>query len=178
MNEDQVKHLISAIKNLYPKFSDKDGTIKEWVKRLIEYDNDDVMAAFENWVDAGYEEPPQFTDLTYGLIKVNNKTQLGQGLYKCCDCGKNHKSIDELEKCHERDLRIRYIRKMCKKFNLKEETYFYENLNHLSLEDINSRYDNFMNELFKLQKEQGVLIGGHLEGLRVVYANIYKKIKE
>lgn len=176
MSENQVMNLISAIKNLYPKFSDKDGTIREWVKRLTEYNYEDVMAAFENWVDAGYEEPPQFTDLTYGLTKINKKTQLEQGLYKCCDCGKNHKYIDELEKCHERDLRIRYIRRMCKKFNLREEKYFYDNLERLSLEEINARYDNFMNELFKLQKEQGVLTGGHLEGLRAVFANVYKKI--
>lgn len=176
MSENQVMNLISAIKNLYPKFSDKDGTIREWVKRLSDYDYDEIMSAFENWVDTGYEEPPQFTDLTYGLTKISKGSPLEQGLFPCKRCGKKYKTMKEQDDCEEKDRSIGYIRRMCKFFNLREETYFYDNLNRLSLEDINARYDNFMNELFKLQKEQGVLTRGHLEGLRAVFANVYKKI--
>ena len=77
---------------------------------------------------------------------------------------------------YERNMRIRYIKKMCNKFSLNINDYF-NNIDSMSLRNINERYNTFIWSLVELQSKKHILTGYELIGLRDYYKNVLLKNK-
>jgi hypothetical protein len=80
---------------------------------------------------------------------------LGKSFAYCPHCNKAYEiPVDDelIEKCMERCLRIKYLKKMSAKFNINLSKYFRtDNLNNLSLEEIDNAYSKFIIELYKFK---------------------------
>lgn len=76
-----------------------------------------------------------------------------------------------MEKCEEKDMDIRYIKKMCNKFGINPNEYF-GNLDYTTLERINKNYDNFILRVCKEQQNEPKLNEYELIGLRDYYRNV------
>lgn len=173
MKEEQIDMLIGAIKNTYPTFSLTKGVINEWTKRLLNYDFEDVERNFNNYVLSGNTQPITIVDLIRGLQTKEQKEPIN-GMFFCMKCKRRYNTIEEMEKCYERDMDIAYIKKMSDKFGIKYTEYF-GNLYDATLEDINKNYNNFIIRLVEEQEKKGILKGYELLGLNAYYEKVVLK---
>ena len=173
MQENEVRQIMSIIKSNYQNFSVNEDVINEWCRRLSSYSYEDIRNQLDNYLDYG-EEPPRINQLTYGVKTLEQKQNEFNGYVYCSKCGKRYNDFKKANECYERDMDIQYILKMCIKFNLNPNDFFGD-INRASLNTINKYYDDFIIKLGQLQKENNVLSGNELKGLRVYYKNVIMK---
>ena len=173
MSRDEIDTLLRAVKGTFPKIEFTTEMVREWTKRLANYDFKDVEENFNNYVLSGNTQVITLVDLIKGLHTKQQKEPI-KGYFYCARCNRRHNTIEEMDKCYERDLRIKYIRKMSEKFNIEYNDYF-KDLYKSSLEDINKNYDNFILRVIEEQKKNPILKEYELDGLRDYYKNVIIK---
>lgn len=173
MNRDEIDTLLKAIKGTFPKIEFTAEMIREWSKRLSNYDFEDVEKNFNNYVLSGNTQQITIIDLIRDLDTKEKKEPL-KGYFYCSRCKRVYESIEEADKCYERDLDISYIKRISDKLGVRYTEYF-GNLYNATLDDINKNYDNFILRLVEEQKKNPVLRGYELEGLNCYYNQVILK---
>ena len=173
MTIEETNTLIRTIKNTYPNVPLNKNIIEEWYKRLLNYDFEDIETNFNNYVLSGNTQPITIVDLIKGLQTKEQKEPIN-GMFYCMRCKRRYNTIEEMEKCYERDMDIKYIKKMSDKFGIKYTEYF-GNLYNATLDDINKNYDNFIIKLIQEQEKNNILSGDDLRGLNTYYKNVIIK---
>lgn len=166
MNKEQVINLLKRIKGSYG-IAITEETLEEYNKILSKYDYNDVIINYETYLLENKFEP-KISDLIKDLKTIEQKEKEKKEQEQR-DYYVSKSDID-----YERNMRIRYIRKMCSKFSLNINDYF-SNIDNMNLRDINARYNTFMWSLVELQSKKHILTGYELIGLRDYYKNVLLK---
>lgn len=173
MTKDEVYKIIKKIKANYSTFRDTDkDVIQEWYDRLSKYNYEEVFKKLENYVEYA-KEPPLINDLTESLNKIDEEFKI-EGYIICSRCGKKYKTIEESDKCYERDITLSQVNRYCNIFSLDKNKYFKNN----TLEELNKNYDTFLLEIIEQQKKKPLLVGKDLQALRIYYKNVLRSKNE
>lgn len=173
MTKEQVYKIIKRIKANYSTFRDTDvDVIQEWCNRLSEYNYEDILINLEKYLEYA-KEPPLINDLTSNLIKHDDAVDQERYII-CSRCGKKYKTLEEVDKCYERDITLKQVNKYCNIFNLDKKIYFKDD----SYEELNKNYDNFLLDVIEHQKKNPLLTGKDLQGLRTYYKNVLRRKNE
>lgn len=169
MSKEQVIQLLKRIKGSY-NINITDEILKEYTKVLSKYDNEDIILNYETYLlDNKFE--PNLNNLIKDLPTIEQKEKVKRENIE------KEQYVIKSDREYERYLRIKYIKKMCRKFSLNINDYF-NNIDTMSLEGINNRYDSFMWSLVELQTKHHILTGYELIGLRSYYKNVLLKNKK
>lgn len=174
MIKEEVAEFIKLIKTYYPKFSDNKNTIEVWTKELRAYDYEDLKESLNNYLYEGREEPPVLAVLICGLKKKENKKST-DGLVSCNICGKWHDSVKASDLCYERCLRTKYYVKMALKMNINLTEFLGKRIEECSLEDLDRKYDLFIKEIVKKEKEESMLSDKEREGINLYWKHCISK---
>lgn len=157
MTYEQTESLLKIIKSFYQYFSITEDVLLNWPKKLKNYDYNDVLEQLDDYIDSGNENCPKIADLISSIKTIEEKELMNTPyLQTCIRCGKRYKTIIERDNCYERDMRIRYIEKMCKKLDINAVDYFGD-LRTAKLDTLNQNYSNFIKEIVRKEKEKQVL---------------------
>lgn len=122
MNLDQIDNLLARIKIHCPFFmkgydqDDKKLLKKEWYKVLINYDNNDVNKALDDFFQSNKGTPTVY-ELVSDLTKKGNKiATYDDPVIHCPNCGIKLRS-KEYGEHHNRHLSIAYLSKMALKYS-------------------------------------------------------------
>lgn len=172
MNRAQVEKLLKIIKSFYPYFSITEDVIENWSSKLKDYEFNEVLEEFDNYVNSGDKETPTLSILIYPLKTFTQKEEANiQGLYVCSNCGKKFKSMEEADKCYERDLDLRYIKKMSSKLGFNPSEIFGD-LRAVTLETINERYPSFVKKIVTEEKQKSILTQKEKEGINLYWKHV------
>lgn len=172
MNRAQVEKLLKIIKSFYPYFSITEDVIENWSSKLKDYEFNEVLEEFDNYVNSGDKETPTLSILIYPLKTFTQKEEANiQGLYVCSNCGKKFKSMEEADKCYERDLDLRYIKKMSSKLGFNPSKIFGD-LRAVTLETINERYPSFVKKIVTEEKQKSILTQKEKEGINLYWKHV------
>lgn len=168
MNKEQVINLLKRIKGGYG-ITITEEILEEYSKILSKYDYNDVIVNYESYLLENKFEP-KISDLIKDLKTLEKKEQEKR------EQEERDYYISKSDIDYERNMRIRYIKKMCNKFSLNINDYF-NNIDSMSLRNINERYNTFIWSLVELQSKKHILTGYELIGLRDYYKNVLLKNK-
>lgn len=166
MNKEQVINLLKRIKGSYG-ITITEEMLEEYREILKNYDYNDVIVNYETYILENRFEP-KISDLIKDLKTLEHKQKEKQEIIE------RDYYVSKSDRDYERNLRIKYIKKMCSKFNLNKNDYF-NNIDNMSLDNINARYDSFVWSLAELQTKYHTLTGYELIGLRGYYKNVLLK---
>lgn len=173
MTKEEVYKIIKRIKANYSTFRDTDiDVIQEWCNRLSKYNYEEVLKKLEDYLEYA-KEPPLINDLTENLNKANQEFKI-DGYIICSKCGKKYETIEDADKCYERDLTLNQINKYCNIFNIDKNKYFKND----TYEELNKNYDTFLLDVIEQQKKTPLLVGKDLQALRVYYKNVLRSKNE
>lgn len=169
MTEKQTEQLLKSIKSLFPRFRLDEDVMNEWSKRLKGYDYNEVLEQLDIYVASRDDEPPTFGILTHPLKTLSQKESANvQGLYVCSLCDKKFKSMEEADKCYERDLDLRYIKKMSSKLGFNPSEIFGD-LRSVTLETINEKYPSFIKKIVSEEKQKHLLTQKEKDGINLYW---------
>lgn len=178
MNRAQVEKLLKIIKSFYPYFSITEDVIENWSSKLKDYEFNEVLEEFDNYVNSGDKETPTLSILIYPLKTFTQKEEANiQGLYVCSNCGKKFKSMEEADKCYERDLDLKYIKKMSDKLEFNPSEIF-GNLRTVTLETINERYPRFIKRIVAEEKQKNILTQKEKQGINLYWKHVIAGVNE
>lgn len=157
MQWEDFNNFILSIEADYPKtFKLTPNQAKLWWDALKEFDIEDLKKKYENHKKStwAYTEP-KLPYLIQSLKKVDDKQLVGKSFVFCSHCGKRFEypvEEREFEECMERCLRIKYLNKNAKKFNINLVAIFKtDRLEELSLTEIDQHYPKFIAEIYKFK---------------------------
>lgn len=166
MKKDEVYELLNRIKANYSDFRNtNEDVIKEWNRRLYEYDPEEINNALDKYLEYG-DKPPLINQLTEGLKKTNERLEL-RGTFICPNCGLKYSTYEACLECVDRDRTLAYITKMSEKFNLNPNEYFLPS--YTRCKDLNTNYDKWIYRIIQEQKQNPILKEKELIGLRQYY---------
>jgi hypothetical protein len=169
MNRAQVEKLLKIIKSFYPYFSITEDVIENWSSKLKDYEFNEVLEEFDNYVNSGDKEPPTISILIHPLKTLSQKESANvQGLHVCSLCNKKFKSMEEADKCYERDLDLRYIKKMSGKLGFNPSEIFGD-LRVVTLETINEKYPSFIKKIVSEEKQKHLLTQKEKDGINLYW---------
>ena len=172
MNRAQVEKLLKIIKSFYPYFSITEDVIENWSIKLKDYEFNEVLEEFDNYVNSGDKEPPTISILIHPLKTFSQKEEASIfGLHVCSSCGKKFKSMEEADKCYERDLDLKYIKKMSGKLGFNPSEIFGD-LRTVTLETINERYSRFIKRIVAEEKSKNILTQKEKEGINLYWKHV------
>lgn len=174
MTRDEVMALFRRIKANYSTFrSDNLDVIEEWAKKLSEYDCDEINENLIDYIEYEREEP-KLCDLTFGLKKLKNKSNI-KATYVCSTCGKKYNSLEKCNECYELDRTLSYITKMSDLLGINANEYFKPYYTRCSVSEINRNYNDWILRVVEEQKKNPLLKGRELESLRSYYKHVILK---
>lgn len=169
MNKSEVEKLLKIIKSFYPYFSITEDVFENWSKKLKDYEFNEVLEELDNYVNSGDKEPPTMSILIYPLKTLSQKDSANvQGLHVCSLCNKKFKSMEEADKCYERDLDLRYINKMSSKLGFNPSEIFGD-LRAVTLETINEKYPSFIKKIISEEKQKHLLTQKEKDGINLYW---------
>ncbi len=172
MNRAQVEKLLKIIKSFYPYFSITEEVFEGWSEVLKDYEFNEVLEEFDNYFRSGNKETPTLSILIYPLKTFSQKEEANiQGLYVCSSCGKKFKSMEGADKCYERDLDLKYIKKMSDKLGFNPSEIFGD-LRTVMLETINERYPDFVKRIVTEEKQKNILTQKEKEGINLYWKHV------
>lgn len=169
MNKSEVEKLLKIIKSFYPYFSITEDVFENWSKKLKDYEFNEVLEELDNYVNSGDKEPPTIGILIHPLKTFSQKESANvQGLHVCSLCNKKFKSMEEADKCYERDLDLRYIKKMSSKLGFNPSEIFGD-LRSVTLETINEKYSSFIKKIVSEEKQKHLLTQKEKDGINLYW---------
>jgi hypothetical protein len=144
MTKVEVLKLLNKIKVYYPMFSLEDYVKEEWINKLKDYDNDDVLEKFEKHLEGEYSatEPPKLHFLTKFLKTHEQKEKASTDFLICCDlCGEEMYLSTYDNEHHDKCLLIKSLISLLKK---RGEIVSYEELDQYPIETLNKIWDKYM----------------------------------
>ena len=172
MTVKQTEEFIRMIKSFFPYFSITDDVIRNWPVKLKDYDYNEVLEQFDNYVNDGDKEPPTLSILIHPLRTFEQK-KLDEAdcYYYCSKCNKKYLSMEEADDCFERDLDISYIKRISKKLGINP-TEFFGDLRTVTLETINKNYTSFIKKVVLVEKEKNVLNNFEKQGINGYWKHV------
>lgn len=184
MTDIEVKNFLKKVKAHYQEFKiDEPFIVREWIENLCPFDQKDILEKFNEHLEneSVSKEVPKIHILTKWLTPTYEKKKKKEpikGKFPCRWCGSMCSNTYYLSLHEERCLRLRYITRMCKKFSINPESFFGKNLIHITLEELNNGYDNFILRVIEEEKKQKKLSLQEKIGIKTYYNNVIKKEKK
>ena len=178
MTVKQTEEFIRMIKSFFPYFSITDDVIRNWPVKLKDYDYNEVLEQFDNYVNDGDKEPPTLSILIHPLRTFEQK-KLDEAdcYYYCSKCNKKYLSMEEADDCFDRDLDLSYIRRLSKKLEI-DPTEFRRDLRTVTSETINNNYTNFIKKVVLVEKEKNVLNSFERQGINDYWKHVVMESKD